>query len=386
MEPVYGIHLGLVVSSDRDPEERNRVQVWIPYLTNTLYKSINAKLKDVTFKGPEDLNLIDPLILKTIQKTLPWAEYAAPMLGGSSGAFNTATGKTATNAGSTLQSEPIPSPTTNSSSLNMAQDGNIQPDKVTPPANATGCDNKKQIPTTKFSFGKNVPGGRDVSSSKEKYGPAGIVQSTNTGFGSSGYQNLGPGVVAANLSNYPIGTILKNCSNGNIYIVGDTYNDPSRNNIDVWYPNEQYDNAYSSGLTKGGQDWSVVATGGEIGKSYQDNLAILSKYTDYGNIPQGQSAAEYLASIGNTGNSVSGIAKADTNINTSGKAPVQHLDNNADVGLFAGNIGVAGSAVGSFSTPNAGTKVWVFFLGGDIQRPVYFAQAPNPSDIAALNS
>lgn len=48
------------------------------------------------------------------------------------------------------------------------------------------------------------------------------------------------------------------------------------------------------------------------------------------------------------------------------------------------NIGSGGngSARGMFSIPTAGAKVWVFFHGGDPQRPVYFASCPEPNNIA----
>ena len=45
-------------------------------------------------------------------------------------------------------------------------------------------------------------------------------------------------------------------------------------------------------------------------------------------------------------------------------------------GLFEG-----GSAdVGAFTVPAQGSKVWVFFAGGDVRSPVYFASAPGKSD------
>ena len=357
MEAVYGIHLGLVVSSDRDPEERNRVQVWIPYLTNTLYKSINAKLKDVTFKGPEDLNLIDPLILKTIQKTLPWAEYAAPMLGGSSGAFNTATGKTATNAGSTLQSEPISSPTTNPNSPNMDKGGNRQPTDIFDIAKT-----RQDIPYDGRTATKryNNPGGA--------YPKATFVK-----LGMTGYGVIGGGHP---IGNYPS---VANGAAANMYqfrtmpVVGMTVGE-ARN---YWVTGNK-----GGYMDLPGMNSNQVITYDLI--ENQDWLAGWMKSTakaeGFGNISDQNLTDAFKILDGSSTFDPTKIAS------TSGKAPVQHLDNNADVGLFAGNIGVAGSAVGSFSTPNAGTKVWVFFLGGDIQRPVYFAQAPSPSDIAALNS
>lgn len=45
-----------------------------------------------------------------------------------------------------------------------------------------------------------------------------------------------------------------------------------------------------------------------------------------------------------------------------------------------------GTAYGSFSTPDIGTKVYVFFYDGDPQRPIYFAQALDPSSIQQANS
>jgi uncharacterized protein involved in type VI secretion and phage assembly len=45
-------------------------------------------------------------------------------------------------------------------------------------------------------------------------------------------------------------------------------------------------------------------------------------------------------------------------------------------GLFEG----AGSDVGSFTVPDTGSYVYVFFMGGDVLSPVYFAAAPRASD------
>ena len=41
-------------------------------------------------------------------------------------------------------------------------------------------------------------------------------------------------------------------------------------------------------------------------------------------------------------------------------------------GLFVGS----GSGFGNFAMPSVGSFVWVFFEGGDIYQPVYFAEAP----------
>ncbi len=40
-----------------------------------------------------------------------------------------------------------------------------------------------------------------------------------------------------------------------------------------------------------------------------------------------------------------------------------------------------GAAMGFTSIPYMGSKVWVFFIGGDVQRPVYFASVYEPNNI-----
>jgi hypothetical protein len=47
--------------------------------------------------------------------------------------------------------------------------------------------------------------------------------------------------------------------------------------------------------------------------------------------------------------------------------------------------GGTGSPNGTFSIPNVGAKVWVFFYGGDIQKPVYFGSVVEPSAGTSFN-
>jgi hypothetical protein len=47
MEKYYGNYLGIVVSEDgQDPERRNRIQVWVPGITNTMYGGWNDDFTD----------------------------------------------------------------------------------------------------------------------------------------------------------------------------------------------------------------------------------------------------------------------------------------------------------------------------------------------------
>ena len=109
------IHVGLVVN-DQDPENRNRLQIFIPHLTNTVFKGWNDELKDISFKtfetGPFSSTLKNKLM-----EVLPWAEAAVPTFGGgTSGRINTSTGKTVTSGNLDEATDGNPTATTTSSS------------------------------------------------------------------------------------------------------------------------------------------------------------------------------------------------------------------------------------------------------------------------------
>ena len=94
MKKIYGNHVGIVISRN-DPEHRGRCQIFIPHLSNTLYKNWNDKLKDIDFSN---VSTIPSEILDRLKATLPWAECASPIFGGGSGAStNEATRVTSTN-------------------------------------------------------------------------------------------------------------------------------------------------------------------------------------------------------------------------------------------------------------------------------------------------
>lgn len=102
MKKYHGNYLGLVVD-DQDPEYRNRVKVFVPAISTTLFKNINNTKKDFTFAGV-GANLADALDDDTYQelkKILPWAECAAPLFGGSTAVHYNPVSKIATNKNNT---------------------------------------------------------------------------------------------------------------------------------------------------------------------------------------------------------------------------------------------------------------------------------------------
>ena len=117
-DPVYGNHLGIVINKE-DPEYRGRVQVWIPYMSNTLHTDWNAELKDKKFKHIHDSGALTPALIEELKKVLPWAECASPIMGGGTAAkYNSYTGQTDTYPARTFSgpinsASPLSDPTLN---------------------------------------------------------------------------------------------------------------------------------------------------------------------------------------------------------------------------------------------------------------------------------
>lgn len=100
MKKVYGNHLGIVINTN-DPENRGRIQIFIPHISATLFKKWNETSVDV--KNIKHINDIPIEILNRLRLILPWAECAAPIFGGSTGNFhNQATGITGINMEGTV--------------------------------------------------------------------------------------------------------------------------------------------------------------------------------------------------------------------------------------------------------------------------------------------
>jgi 3D (Asp-Asp-Asp) domain-containing protein len=419
MEVVLGKHLGWVINTN-DPEGRQRVQVFIPYLTNTLYSSWNQELKDTAFKNP--LELGDKILL-TLRKTLPWAECAMGIFGGGTAMkANPSSGRITVNGGSTLPDNlgagaggralnpidpyneyaPLPqltgkeSQTTSNTKIVEFSDGTIdplytgeilpgmkvltengpespinadidKPENTTPLLSDTvaGRTSSKPIinsPYTVYSLGRSVGGADETQDSW-----------TNKGYSSTG-QNLTPGVVAVNTSVYPLGTIFRDPNSGYVYIAADRHGNKDPSVVDFYLTPSQY------GLTKGSTPLQVI---GSVPRSEIPSSAngIRSLLSQYGSVPPGESATEWFS--GNRQNltdSTLGSGSVAGSINPEDSTAVFNPDVIGTQGSVPDEtLGGNGSPNGTFSVPTVGSKVWVFFYGGDIQRPVYFAAVVEPS-------
>jgi len=82
MKPYYGNYLGICISN-ADPEQRGRVQVFIPHIMPALYEGWNKEGTDrkITCLGDNITDSLTTDEIEKLKKMLPWAEGAMPILG-----------------------------------------------------------------------------------------------------------------------------------------------------------------------------------------------------------------------------------------------------------------------------------------------------------------
>jgi len=378
MEPVYGIHLGLVVNGIADPEKRNRIQVWVPHLTSTIFNSLNAKVQQSNFtdpviKGCQDLNNIDTNLLATLQKILPWAECAAPVFGGSSGLYNTATNTTANTKGSTITGST-----------------NYPPSWPQTTFNQTLCA-KKPTDTKMGQNAQSYNGAELGFDCSQMLGNQDVMQSVcNTQWITVADAH------AINLQAAKAGGVENPEQTANLLDALMSRESTIKNGYVAI--NEKFrepNGTISEGLFSftGGvkPDGSTDAFYGINSQNVYDPAAqaaaavkaIQTGRTSYWNSNNYNYAVNAAGGGSVLVNSPASVAQPNTQ--SVGKRVIQYLNRVAATVLPNTNIGLAGSGVGTFSVPNPDSKVFVFFMGGDVQKPVYFAQAPNPADIAAMH-
>jgi hypothetical protein len=138
------------------------------------------------------------------------------------------------------------------------------------------------VPTTGYSLGRNV-GGTDEMQDKW----------TNRGYSSTG-QNLTPGVVAVNTSQYPLGTIFRDPKTGYCYIAADKHGNSNAKVVDFYKtPLDYRSNPPASSTTL--EIMKSGAGAGSVGKTPEAIRAQLEQACGKGSVPPGESAKDFLA-------------------------------------------------------------------------------------------
>jgi hypothetical protein len=378
MEPVYGIHLGLVVSGQQDPENRNRVQVWVPHISSTVYTSLNAKVqtpnfKDPAIKGPADLLNIDANLLPTLQAILPWAECAAPFFGGTSGLFNTATGVTANTTGSTITG-------TTSDPKGFPQTTLNQTLCAIKPLDTKIGDSAQVYNGAQLGFNCNQFTGNSTDT-KQSYCDMqwiSVADAHVINLKAAQASNIANPEQTANLLD---ALMSKESTVVNGYVaINERYKEPNGTISEGLF-------SFTGGVKPDGSTDAFYGINSQnvynpAAQAAAAIKAIQTNNTNYWNSNNWNYAVN--AAQGGPVFVNNPLSSPQNNLNATGIRTIQYTDSASKKGMVPFNIAVAGSAVGTYSTPPPGAKVFVFFMGGDVQKPVYFAQTINPGDMAAI--
>jgi hypothetical protein len=428
-DPVYGNHIGIVINNN-DPEFRNRVQIFIPHLSMTVYDGWNSKMKDITL-GPGWLDSLDVSLQNRLMRSLPWAEAARPIFGGNG---------TLTNNPQTNQTQIIRQ---QGGSSNTHLDGNANPVHL------------PQTASTVSGGSKGLSGG----------GSGGDVRRTNYGLyareangdrnslaqiGSLGALIPGRSVaVSPELEDYLLekfpqyktgestrmmGARIKIPGDDTIYTISDRTAPGGGKTIDFYSAPVQGMTTKAEGRLNSANIEILPADRAEMKQmaTYNDSLyesyggkvawwdKVLSEMTTKDKKPTGfsydagaklnlshfkmngepltdsqlanllQSSPTYqsltlknpyyASALGKTSTDTKTIAedkKNGTSTPADGNAPIVALD--PTVTQASGAYGNVSNPGGVGSKPKRGTMVWVFFLGGDTMKPVYFAGVTEPN-------
>jgi hypothetical protein len=448
-EKYYGNHLGLVIN-DNDPENRGRVQVFIPHISTTLfqgwnevYSQDNEKIKDPIIKGMgEEQGGLPDVILERLKRILPWAEGAMPIWGGGTSAvYNPASKVVNTDPQSALASNTRNTEPLNNQSKNSPQE-NLLRFVISIGYEETGFSSKEAYSEVYNSATGNSKTNNDNVASamrgidprnNKRINPMTLAEARSL-FGDYGYyQTNGADVQRA--IDYGMDPQLAQALNGGgsggkydihmqtkavyEYILKSGQNGPYKEFLNNILAGRFEAAANSKSIWKGSVARGVGLSGklntsdGEVFRqiwsgNYPPSIRVkLGQSLDVNVVSSpstlgGSSQAVSVADIGqttSTGQVSAPLPKLGTETTLSELPPLSGVQTSSEDPKLVRNINPsAGSMLsapmfsggtGMVSVPKPGAKVWVFFHGGDAQQPVYFAQQPDPvsyQNIQEINS
>lgn len=378
MNPVYGNYVGIVINSNPDPEGRGRVQIFVPHLSTTLYQNWNNEAKDISITQGS-LDGIQPNILQRLQQNLPWAECAFPLFG----------------TGGTTYADPS--------------------------TGLTRTSQKSSAPVVDTT-------GTNTLSRDDRTAPV-VEQNVSSDSGSSGQLSLNnkfpiaSATVKANAANNPGNLHVYNMQNANsnypgqIGITGDINKGQFRGNIATFATMSDGIAANLNQLNRyiNGSASAAKAAGGPL-----DTIAKIENAWVGGDNPTAAAEVSKFSGIGlnekidpNNANQMMNLM-AGMMREEAGGIPVNFVEDfkkgyeifqqrrglTTDLSInqnqtYTGKILDSTRQLpttdmrtpnGINSAPLPGTFVWCFFLGGDVQKPVYFAGVSEKNSHARTSS
>lgn len=387
-DPVYGNHIGVVINN-LDPENRGRLQIFIPHLSNNLLPTWNTNLEDISFKSTEvDAKLGS--VLERLKNALPWAETAVPSFGGGTAGPTKYDGNSSplplvpNAAGMLINTKSI-------RSLNSSKDGSGQSFNK-----ANNVKDVSEIPENVLKYIYSIGAVETGYQQREAYGdrllnginPDGSLAQPRTTYYNSfvyaEYQRNGGNLQAASAKYGDFGPLQFNSEDAKKW--GVDYNAPvSTQFVQVTnYLQNKYPGQYEDLVN--GNKINVNGINAYGIKEFNGAFNAIKNNTNGFTNAQKLSKDEILAKVKNFDEN--GLLKPNQQLGASNKgsesSPVQMTDSLAAEGGVGSPSG-GGAAAGFFSKPAVGAKVWVFFHGGDVQRPVYFASVMEPVNYQVAN-
>ena len=397
---LIGTYVGLVLET-QDPEGLGRVKLIVPGRTGPLFKGWNDQTDDISFTSVQS-NPFSPEVLERLLGVIPWARPSTPIVGGGTGS---------------------PVNTDTSTPTTIPTDQTITSETGTP---TKSTDNRivadHGINNTQGTFGNAKPaGGNDCAGTGGK--PLSLAQCKQLSVAANQRMDASQQKIAFNngvmneasfksyavqrLQCSPLLSANIDPAEAKIYGVNDTHS------VDQWA-----DFAWRTALAERSGKISSVGDrdkwrdkGGSHG-AWSTSVADMTVYAGY---PEGKynftdldsnpmlaanTAISQIESEVCRNNTIVGLDNRVTeqgsyNHNTlealAGKngplvaaksgALVQRTTSMGQDAMGSVNMSRYGSPIGNFSIPAAGSKVWVVFEAGNPNRPVYFGQVYEPSNI-----
>jgi hypothetical protein len=388
-ESYNGMYIGVVAQTG----ENGMAKIFIPSISNTLYKNWNDGDEDIEFKTLTGKYFSND-VMERMKATLPWARPAQPLWGGGTGA--------PVNSDTTTPA-PLPSEST------ISDPATIPPESLPPPEPRL-TQQKDQL--------NNSEGEIDASDKSISLADPSTIDKNNFDMVNQYAKQ------AANLDNDAVSNGKKLFSANSDGIEGNgsfritSYSGGSDKNLDTNSTaglgnNDNILTSRSIAIAPDVKSAIEQQTGQsmKLGQSVYVNGNYLGNYDDTsgtaGTIdlydPHGQLGESFNKNfdLNNAQFNLGGIQPQLIVDGNAWKKSSQAVDYASSMGVSDGNNVVrttamlqqatgsingprVGGPIGSFSPPMMGAKVWVFFHEGNPQNPVYFANVHEYDNLNAL--
>jgi len=395
----YGNHIGVIINS-LDPEGRGRVQVLIPHLSTTLLEQWNVKATDIKLDAQTFQEYLNPdhPVGKSLRENLPWAEAARPLLGSGGTTIVGQNGKTEP-AATPILAHQIDNLKVASNALGARSGAPVEkiepfvlndlqiyefpgsyvpyvkPNEVRSLALEIATNNWLNIQEALAGRPRDSTSGSSTFTSPQDYVDNFIIpviafeSSFNPLDSMTETQGEAKGQVSMGLFSLSDGNIPKNSTVMSNYGVDDSMNkrlkDPT---VGLKAGMALMENTFRRTSKNISVADMTGRTTNQVGLYGEETIRLLKDFWKNGNKFTERFSEKDLAYYnGNNSKTTSSRTREAAEVHTGGyrSGPREEVSFGKGANYKLPQ--------GSNSVPQPGNMVWVFFLNGDLQKPVYFA-------------